>query len=174
MHRGKDLKKSEIFWWVVIVGIAVTMAYGVYYHQKLVKGFCPAEGRYLGEQELIDISVNAALLDRERRFLDRPAVFEKAAKYNSLEDYYDRNSGCCQIALANKNHVLADEKRIAYNRRTYGGAFFIVELSDPAVQIFRDEFLMVSACGQTSPASKWKGNRRAYPMKQVLFYDKHL
>ena len=53
-------------------------------------GFCYPQFRYLGRQEMIDLAV-------QERLRGRPS---NEIQYASLEDFYRRNPGCCELVTS--------------------------------------------------------------------------
>lgn len=77
----------------ILVGLAVPVISGLNY-----SGLCISEGRYLTEQELIDIGIREEFRSYPPRTY--PGLLPKVTKpiqYASFDDFIARNPNCCSL-----------------------------------------------------------------------------
>lgn len=92
---------SKVF--LGLLGCAVF--YGLWWSGMNYTGYCHAQGRYLSEEELINLSVKNAILTfppvirtigNDNNSFIRPIKF---VAYSGVDDFFEKNINCCEITL---------------------------------------------------------------------------
>ena len=152
--------KNRIFWGVVLIGFIGVGIYGVDRHNKLVKGYCFAQKRYLSDQEIKDAGIATVIDVINKRYATLPP--EKRGHYPNLpytnvETYYKLNPNS---RISVNPLYLRPKRSRGIMRKLYGRKMAYMVYIYPDAKRHMEELLFTkpssfirlsfTACGQRS------------------------
>jgi hypothetical protein len=161
--------------------IAVLLIAGMLYLPKailLYSGYCWEEGRYLTNQEKIDIAVKEVINQQSRRWSYDYTVNEAGGKvylrnekretfrYSNLKEFYALNQNCCDfldIYLSGETYInIPFIERISGHLNTSIRVFYIYYYDEKNnnIPIYEETCFALSNCGKLWTSREMSGLHR--------------
>jgi hypothetical protein len=120
--------------------------------------FCYGEGRYLGDQGLIDATIRYEIEHLPPNYLSKDIK-----KYASVAEFHEVNPNCCDLTKWGDPAIRTWDRRFAiWARRILGVELLIVKLryrfKDDGQQQFESAHYLIDSCGQVRSVWSWWGS----------------
>ncbi|MBL1405984.1 MAG: hypothetical protein COC00_008370 [Rhizobiales bacterium] len=124
---------------IVLFALSFTGASLVVLQTLVYNGFCVAERRWLGEQEMFDIAKQRVFEHYPPQSFRVPGVFskkiERHVQYKDFDDFVNRNPNCCRLSQTGWKGLSVD---FIYRLRGYSAGFVRVEYAADADKLNSD------------------------------------
>ncbi len=109
----------------IVIGVFIILTLAIIVAEYLnFTDFCYSEGRYLGDQGLIDAVVRYEIENPHQSYISHGG-----RRYASIEDFYEANPICCQLEKWGDPWIRTWDRRFSiWIRKILGVPIFVVKL----------------------------------------------
>lgn len=131
---------------IILFALSFTGASLVILQTLVYNGFCVAERRWLGEQEMLDIAKLSMFEHYPPQSFRIPGVFskkiERHVQYKDFDDFVNRNPNCCSLSQTGWKGLSVD---FIYRLRGYSAGFVRVEYAADADGLTQEDKIWIAS-----------------------------